>query len=147
MIEINNIEWSKLKEEDIDTFLSSKDVDNDENFFFEFKQDEIRKEKLVKEISAFANTYGGYIFIGVSDDKKIQGCSQWNEERIVSVIRDSITPIPDFAIREFDFAEGSIYVVRVEEGSRPPYITTMGSVFERVSSESVKITQSDKLNQ
>lgn len=147
MIEINNIEWSKLKEEDIDAFLSSKDVDNDENFFFEFKQDDIRNEKFVKEVSAFANTFGGFVFLGVGDDKTIQGCSQWNEERIVSVLRDCITPIPDFTIRKFDFEAGSIYVVRVEEGSRPPYVTNTGSIFERVSSESVKITQSDKLNQ
>lgn len=147
MIEINNIEWNRLKEEDIELFLTSKELDNDENFFFEFKQDDIRNEKLVKEVTAFANTFGGFVFLGVSDDKTIQGCSQWNEERIVSVLRDCITPIPDFAIRKFDFEAGSIYVVRVEEGSRPPYITNTGSVFERVSSESVKITQSDKLNQ
>ncbi len=147
MIEINNTEWNKLTKEDIEMFLCSNEIDNDENFFFEFKQDEVSKEKFANEVSAFANTFGGFIFLGVDDDKKIIGCSQWNEERIVSVLHDRITPIPDFAIRRFDFEVGPVYVVKIEEGSRPPYITNSGYILERVSSESVKITQSDKLNQ
>jgi len=146
MIEINNIEWSKLKKEDIELFLSSEELDNDENFFFEFKQDEEKTEKIAKEVSAFANTFGGYIFLGVSDDKRILGCSLWNEERIASVLHDRITPIPDFSVRKFVFEVGPIYIIKIEEGSRPPYITNTGYIFERVSSESIKITRSDELN-
>lgn len=147
MIEINNIVWNRLTKEDIDAFLSNNEIDNDENFFYEFKGDEVTKDKFAKEVSAFANTFGGYIFLGIGDDKKILGCTQWNEERIVSVLHDRVTPTPDFAVRKFDFNAGPIYIVKIEEGSRPPYITNTGHIFERVSSESVKITQSEKLNQ
>lgn len=54
MININNKPWSKLRSTDIQKFLSGTE---DENFFFEFKADEETPAKLVKEISAFANTY------------------------------------------------------------------------------------------
>lgn len=147
MIEINNKEWNRLTKEDIAAFLTNIETDNDENFFYEFKRDEVAKDKFANEVSAFANTFGGYIFLGVGDDKKILGCTQWNEERIVSVLHDRVTPTPDFAVRRFEFGPGSIYIVKIEEGSRPPYITNTGHIFERVSSESVKITQSEKLNQ
>lgn len=36
--------------------------DQEESFFFEFKEDDVETKKLSEEISAFANTYGGYIF-------------------------------------------------------------------------------------
>lgn len=54
MININNKPWSKLRSTDIQKFSSGTE---DENFFFEFKADEETPAKLVKEISAFANTY------------------------------------------------------------------------------------------
>jgi hypothetical protein len=54
----------------------------DENFFFEFKADDETPAKLVKEVSAFSNTYGGYILFGINDDKTIGGCQKWTEQRI-----------------------------------------------------------------
>lgn len=57
-----------------------------ESFFFEFKSDDEEPNKLVKEISALANTYGGYIFLGVNNDKSIGGCEKWTEQRIHTMI-------------------------------------------------------------
>lgn len=65
MININNKSWGKLRFSDIEKLLSGSD---DENFFFEFKADDETPQKLVKEISAFANTYGGYVLLGINDD-------------------------------------------------------------------------------
>ena len=79
MVNINNKPWDKLRFRDIEKFLSEAD---DENFFFEFKSDDEEPKKLIKEISAFANTYGGYILLGVNDDKTIGGCKKWTEQRI-----------------------------------------------------------------
>lgn len=61
MININNKSWDKLRFFDINALLSQAD---DESFFFEFKADDESPAKLVKEISAFSNTYGGYILLG-----------------------------------------------------------------------------------
>lgn len=144
MININNKEWNKLRFSDIQKHLSE---DDDENFFYEYKDDKITPKHLINEISALANTYGGYIFLGIDDDKNIIGCSAWNEQRINSTIHNCITPTPIFDIKKFKTPKGIIFVIKIEEGNEPPYITNNGSIYERVSSSSCVIKDSNKLTQ
>lgn len=89
MLNINNKKWEEIQIEDVEKLLSETD---DETFFFEFKSDKVSTSKVMKEISAFSNTYGGYVMLGINDDKTIGGCVNWNEEKIHSTIHDSITP-------------------------------------------------------
>lgn len=144
MVNINNKPWDKLRFRDIEKFLSEAD---DENFFFEFKSDDEEPKKLIKEISAFANTYGGYILLGVNDDKTIGGCKKWTEQRIHITIHDCITPTPNFDVRKFTSKGRHIFVIKIEEGAMPPYITNRGDIYERVSSGSFPIKDSTRLNQ
>ena len=144
MVNINNKPWDKLRFRDIEKFLSES---GDENFFFEFKSDDEEPKKLIKEISAFANTYGGYILLGVNDDKTIGGCKKWTEQRIHITIHDSITPIPNFDVKKFTSKGKHIFVIKIEEGATPPYITNRGDIYERVSSGSFPIKESIKLDQ
>lgn len=143
MININKA-WNKVRFTDIQKVLDGAD---DENFFFEFKDDQERPERLLKEVSAFANTYGGYIFLGVADDKTVVGCTAWTEQRIHNTIYNGITPVPDFDVRKFKHNGKIIFVIKVEEGSMPPYITNKGQIYERVSSGSFPIKDSEKLSQ
>lgn len=62
-----NKEWRKLTVIDIENVIKTEE----ESFYFEFKDDQVDTKKMAEEISALANTYGGYVFIGVSDDKEI----------------------------------------------------------------------------
>lgn len=145
MININNKDWNKLRITDICSLLNQ---DDDETFFFEYKNDDVTPKKVVEEISAFANTYGGYIILGVDDDKNISGCKSWTEQRIHTVIHDSITPIPIFDVKKLKTKENQIiFVIRIEEGNMPPYITNNGKIYERVSSGSFPIKDSTKLIQ
>lgn len=80
MVNINGKEWSKLIPQDIEEMLAEQD--REESFFFEFKEDNVAPAKVMEEISAFANTFGGYVFLGVTDNKQITGCAAWNEQRI-----------------------------------------------------------------
>ena len=144
MININNTPWEKLTSADI---LALLDNDNGESFFFEFKEDGIRNEQLNKEISAFSNTYGGYILLGVTDKKTVSGCIKWTEERIHNVIYNGITPTPNFDVQQFQIDGNIVFVVKIEEGSMPPYITNDGKIFERISSSSMPIKDSSKLSQ
>ena len=143
MININNKVWNLLCADDIQNFLFG---DGEENFFFEFKADQETPTKLVKEISAFANTYGGYLFLGVNDDKTISGCLEWNEQRIHSTIHDSISPTPIFDVKKFEIDRKVIYIIKIEEGQNPPYVTNKGQIFERLSSGSFPIKESSRLN-
>lgn len=145
MININNKSWDKLRSTDIKKFLMA-DIE-DENFFFEFKADDETSAKLIKEISALSNTYGGYIFLGVNNDKTIGGCQKWTEQRIHVTIHDSITPIPNFDVKRFKVYDKIVLAIKIEEGTMPPYITNKGMIYERVSSGSFPIKDSSKLAQ
>ena len=142
MFNINNKSWDKLRFSDISKMLET----SDENFFIEFKSDKESNNGFIKEVSAFANTYGGYIFLGINDDKTIGGCTQWNEQKIHNVIYNGISPIPSFAVKKFRNNGLTIYVVRIDEGRTPPYVSTKnGNIYERVSSGSIPIKESVKL--
>ena len=145
MINVNGKEWFALEPADIQTVISEQDFD--ESFYFEFKDDKVAPKKLIEEVSAFANTFGGYIFIGISDDKKIEGCIDWNEQRIHTTIHDSITPTPSFDVRKFTCDNKVIYVIKIDEGAEPPYITSAGKIYERLSSGSFTIKDSARLSQ
>lgn len=145
MININGTAWQDLKISDIKLFLSSLEGNN-ESIFFENKSDEVKSADIAKEVSALANTLGGYIFLGVDDDFIISGCQNWDEERIHNVIRDSLSPVPVIDIKQFVDGDRSIFVIRVEEGECPPYITNQGRIYERISSGSYPIKDSKKLD-
>lgn len=144
VININNKSWDKINIKDIETLLKNAD----ESFFFEFKNDAVAPKKLIEEISAFSNTYGGYIIIGVNDDKTISGCKNWTEERIHTTIHDSITPIPTFDIKKLSGSDSNvILILKVEKGLIPPYITNNGKIYHRLSSGSYPINDSNLLTQ
>lgn len=145
MVNINGKEWALLESEDIKSVMLAPDFD--ESFYFEFKDDKVTPHKFIEEVSAFANTFGGYIFIGVSDDKRIEGCLDWTEQRIHTTIHDSITPIPSFDVKKFTCDTKIVYVIRIDEGAEPPYITNKGKIFERLSSGSFTIKDSIRLSQ
>lgn len=145
MVNINGKDWDKLGASDIQTFIAEQDFD--ESFYFELKDDKVSPKKVMKEISAFANTFGGYIFLGISDAKQIEGCIEWSEQRIHTAIHDSITPTPSFDVKKFLCDNKLVYVIKIEEGAEPPYITNSGKIYERLSSGSFTINDSAKLSQ
>ena len=144
MLGINGKQWNDIQWTDVEEFLN----EIEESFFFEFKKDEVSGAKLIKEIAALANTYGGYVFLGVSDDKKIEGCQKWDEQRIHATIHDSLSPIPSFDVKKFETNDNKkIYIIKVDEGPEPPYITNKGEIYERISSGSFVIKESLRLSQ
>lgn len=143
MININGKNWEKLQAEDIKEYLST----GEENIFFEYKRDDILIDHLAKEISAFANTYGGYIFLGVEDDGTITGCNEWDEERITNVFRNNLTPTPIYDVKSFLIEKNKIFIIKIEEGPLPPYITNKGDISIRLGSSSSKVNKSEQLSQ
>ena len=146
MININGKKISEIELIDIKEFLN--DYSEKENFFVELKNDQVTNKDFIKEFCAFCNTYGGYVFLGVENDKSISGCVNWTENRIHTVVHDSITPSPFFEVKEIqDEINNKILIIKIEEGGFPPYITNSGKIFTRVSSGSYPINDSNNLNQ
>lgn len=142
MININSKPWERIRGADIVKLLDS---DDDERFFIEFKSDDESPDKLMKEISAFANTNGGYILLGINDDKSIGGCRKWTEQRIHSTVHDCISPTPNIDVRRFKVQGKTVLVIKIEEGILPPYITNKGYIYERLSSGSFPVKDAAKV--
>lgn len=124
----------------------------------ESKTVELKREyvdDIKKTVTAFANTDGGQIFIGVEDDGTVFGISNPDNivQQVSNSIRDSIRP--DITLFTECFAEvleeKNIVAVNVQRGtSRPYYIAGKGirpeGVFVRQGSSTVPATETAILN-
>lgn len=108
-------------------------IENGENFYIEFKEEQIKAKDLGEEIVAFANSEGGTILIGVSDDGTIKGVtSKKIEETIMNICRNNVTPniIPDFHYVNIDNKE--VIVLGIPKGLSKPYATVDNKYYIRV---------------
>ncbi len=102
--------------------------------------------KINKTLLAFLNTDGGRLYLGISDDGRVVGIDNPDEEmlRVTHSFRDSVTPDPTaFITAEPIIRDGkSIVEFAVERGHAVPYCfkeygLTPKGVYVRVGSESV----------
>ena len=85
---------------------------------------EIKKPKdWLKTISAFANTAGGTIYFGITDNRDIKGLlnAQYDAEKISELIHSRITPLPYFILSAFKIEDNDIIAVKVLAGDTTPY--------------------------
>ena len=110
---------------------------------------EIVTEKIKKEIIAFANSDGGIIYVGISDNGEIVGVESPDEviQQISNMVRNSIKPdvsmFINFETKKTD--KGDIVEVKVQRGTgRPYYLTAKGlrpeGVYVRMGTCSVPST-------
>lgn len=105
---------------------------------------EVKKPKSwCKSISAFANTLGGFLIFGISDDNQIVGLETPDKdaELISEIIKTRLNPIPEFKI-SFHTEDGSVLlIVQVSKGEETPYYYSGDGLLEayvRIGNESVK---------
>lgn len=117
--------------------MTSKDVLNiiqsGENFYIEFKEEKVKAKDLGEEIVAFANSEGGTILIGVSDDGNITGITDKKiEETIMNICRNNIVPniIPSFEYAIIN--DKKIVVLGIPKGLSKPYSTVDNKYYIRV---------------
>ena len=104
-----------------------------------------RKEPLswLKSISAFANTVGGVLLYGVSDDGELVGLdnAEKDAEDLSEIIKNSLDPLPEFDLA-FHVEDGKKFlIVSVKSGKETPYyVLNKGhrDAYVRVGNESVK---------
>ena len=83
-------------------------------------------DEVKEEISAFLNSKGGIICVGVSKDgKKLYPFSNQRDRdeaslKVANWLRDVFFPIPSCLV-EHDFNEDNILIIRVSEGPNKPY--------------------------
>ena len=139
---INEIEF-----EDVKAFC---DEQIEENRRVEYKKafsSKDEKKQIAKEISAFANTHGGIILVGVGEkDRKpklpIDGIDYVKglNEKVTSIALKNIYPpvFPEIQVCEFgDTLEKAVVVIRVQESDETPHtVENTTGIYVRVDSQS-----------
>lgn len=109
-------------------------IHNDENSGVEFKRDDVRPERLAKEVAALLNQRGGHILLGVEDDGSVTGLTRQvkqAEEWVMEVCRGHLQPavIPYWETIEWE--AGAIVGVLSLPANAPdkPYKAKRGSAW------------------
>jgi len=94
---------------------------------------------LEKELVAFANSSGGRIFLGITDDGEIKGIEITNELKSrIQDIANNCRPKIKISIESFD----NIFVINVREGEDKPYECSSG-FYKRIGPNSQKMTRDE----
>ena len=110
---------------------------------------EMKKPKSwCKSVSAFANTYGGSLIFGISDDNQIIGLENPDKdaEIISEMIKSRLDPIPEFKIRFQKEKDKVLLIVDILKGEETPYYYSGDGVLEayvRIGNESVKASSTE----
>ena len=126
-----------------------------EGWYVEYKREAVPPKSLAKEIAAFANTHGGWLFLGVEESQRPEATASGfpgldaNEtmqavQRLHGSVNAHLSPVPYFDEKvlqgpdgDLGLAEGrSIVVVYVPASNNAPHIHTDGCIYLRVAEDS-----------
>lgn len=104
--------------------LLAQEIQQGESKTLEFKRELPKGEQLVKTLVAFANTSGGKVVIGVTDEREIVGI-QSNEfelmDQVASIVHSQCLPtlLPSIYLETLN--NKTLLIVQVSRGSQMPY--------------------------
>lgn len=134
-----------------------------EGWYVEYKSALIDAGSLAKAISAFANTYGGWLFLGVKEqgknnsvagefpgipEKELDGALQ----RLRHSAAEHLNPTPYFETRvlrgpcvEIGLAEGaSVVAIKIPQSHTAPHVHKDGRIYRRVADGSEPKPETDR---
>ncbi len=111
------------------------------------KLEESSVKSWLKTVSAFANTKGGALIFGVSDDDVVVGLDdcQSNLKRIEEIVKKNLDPSPYIVLEIFSEDDKNFIVFQVFSGEKTPYYLVDGdyrAVYVRVGTENLPATRS-----
>jgi hypothetical protein len=106
-----------------------------ETLTLELKEDPADKSSIAKACTAFANTIGGLLVAGMSDDGALIGARPVAGEPqvwIKDILQPRVMPLPPFRARWLDGPVGGVLLVLVESSTSTPHILLRtGSIYVR----------------
>lgn len=104
-----------------------------EGHHLEFKEESVSPDSLKKTIVCFANTDGGKILVGVSNDKLITGVSNADRKMldIENVAYNNCDPPVTILQETVVIEDKTIIVVNIPKGTQRPYRTNDGKYYIR----------------
>jgi len=130
---LSQLTFDELRQE-----LTTKEVA--EGFYVDYK--EAFPDKLQKYIASFANSHGGYIFIGIKENSSIKTAEAFDgvpletdlSEKARNIIHAHISPFPPVEISTISLPSGTgkgIVVIRIPESPLAPHVCSDGVVYVR----------------
>ncbi|RYD02758.1 hypothetical protein N752_23545 [Desulforamulus aquiferis] len=140
----------QLEEDDLNILIKEE---TSEGLYVEYKED--FPTHLAKIVASFANTFGGWIIIGVDARNPRNVPTSFTginiardpKDRFRHICRDNISPVPLFSsklIVKSSDPEKGILVIRVPESAYPPHITKDGRIYRRNMEGSDPVGETDR---
>jgi ATP-dependent DNA helicase RecG len=100
----------------------------------EFKRDVSQRSDTAGELIAFANTTGGTLLVGVTDDGQIVGVSDSDAvmNALANISRDNCRPSLYPLIERVEVRGVAVIAVRIDKRTGPPYENNSGQCYVRV---------------
>ena len=132
-----------------------------EGWYVEYKSELSKAPDIAKSISAFANTYGGWVFYGVGEKSKSEpvaesflGINLGNVDAALQRIRQAVAqhmnPAAHFDVRAIQgdgvslAADKIVIGVRVPQSPTAPHVHTSGKIYRRVADGSEPKAENDR---
>jgi len=107
-----------------------------ENLTVEFKEDVSQRSDTAGEMIAFANTHGGWMLMGITDDGQVVGVSQPDDiaTQITNIARHNCRPPLNPLLDYVDVDGKTVVVVEIPRRLGPPHENNSGQCYVRVDS-------------
>lgn len=139
MLTLNEINFSHLSQ------LNEKGIE--EGFSIEFKSlfdDNFKKKHLCQKITSFANSDGGWLFVGIQDNGNVSCINVENTDFSVTItncLKSNVSPLPVFYSRTLINPTDStkcVLVIYIPASRNTPYICN-GTIYVRNGSNSLPV--------
>ncbi len=115
----------------------------------QFKRDFSNIDSLAAELIAFANTSGGLLLVGVSDDGHITGLNPADVSRLNQLLSNassqSIRPPINPSTMNIQTRNGIVIAVDVAEGLNKPYVDTQGRIWVKSGADKRHVTAREEM--
>lgn len=124
---------------DLDPDTLERLILHGEDLFVERKLKPPEPPKFGAEVASFANTMGGWLLLGVKDDRTVDEGYEKPEQldlqsHLAAVLRKEVDPLPPFVAEMFEYRGKPVGVMRIFESADPPHIVRgTGAVYLRDS--------------
>jgi ATP-dependent DNA helicase RecG len=104
-------------------------------------------DAIAKSITAFINTDGGDLIVGIDDDKKIIGIKHAHQQgqSIQNTLVELIKPTAPISVQVINYKGKNILLISVWEGAKKPYLYK-GIIYNRIGGITTTTTPDELIN-